>query len=241
VEGQRLQKVLAAAGLGSRRACEELILTGRVEVDGRVVTELGTRVDPERQRIRVDGELLARPKRVYYAVNKPAGVVCTHRDPSGRPRVVDLVPSSTRRLFTVGRLDLHSEGLILVTNDGELANRLMHPRYRIAKRYRVLVAGYPERSQLAKLQRGVHLAEGVARVAAIRVKARHKKSTVLEMVLTEGRNREIRRLLARIGHKVVRLVRIGVGPVRLGTLAPGQYRPLTRGEIEALRRATGLA
>ena len=132
--GERLQKVLAAAGLGSRRQCEELITTGRVEIDRVVVTELGTRVDPLRQQVRVDGMPLARPKLVYYAVNKPVGVLCTNRDPSGRPRVVDLVPGRDARLFTIGRLDLHSEGLILVTNDGELANRLTHPRYGVSAR-----------------------------------------------------------------------------------------------------------
>ena len=130
---QRLQKVLAAAGVGSRRQCEELITSGRVEVDRRVVTELGTRVDPLTQQIRVDGEPLRKAKLEYYAVNKPVGVLCTNRDPSGRPRVVDHVPPSNARLFTIGRLDLHSDGLILVTNDGELANRLTHPRYGVGK------------------------------------------------------------------------------------------------------------
>ena len=158
---ERLQKVLAAAGLGSRRQCEELITTGRVEVDRRVVTELGTRVDPAVQQIRVDGQPLAKPKLLYYAVNKPAGVLWTNRDPSGRPRVVDLVPSRDARLFTIGRLDLHSDGLILVTNDGELANRLTHPRYGVSKSYRVVVAGRPTREILARLLEGVHLAEGV--------------------------------------------------------------------------------
>ena len=153
--GQRLQKVLAAAGVGSRRQCEELITSGRVEVDRRVVTELGTRVDPARQEIRVDGETLSAARAVYYAVNKPTGVVSTNRDPSGRPRVIDLVPSRGARLFPVGRLDLNSEGLILVTNDGELANRLTHPRYEVPKTYVVQVAGKPEPETLAKICRGV--------------------------------------------------------------------------------------
>lgn len=237
-EGQRLQKVLAAAGVGSRRECEELITAGRVEVDRRMVTELGTRVDPSRQEIRVDGVPLPKSKPVYYAVHKPTGVVSTNRDPSGRPRVIDLVPSGGARLFAVGRLDLGSEGLMLVTNDGELANRLTHPRYGIEKTYRVQVAGRPTREVLARLRRGVRLAEGVARVERIHIKSHHKDSTILEMVLREGRNREIRRVLAKLGHKVLRLVRIAVGPVRLGKLAPGQSRPLTRKELEALRRAT---
>ncbi len=233
---ERLQKALAAAGLGSRRQCEELITAGRVEVDRRVVTELGTRVDPLRQQIRVDGVPLARPKLVYYAVNKPVGILCTNRDPSGRPRVVDLVPTKDARLFTIGRLDLHSDGLILVTNDGELANRLTHPRYGVRKTYRVVVAGRPERDVLQKLLQGVHLAEGVARAERVKSKAFHKESTLLEMVLREGKNREIRRVLASVGHKVLRLTRIAVGPVRLGTLPTGACRRLTREEVAALQR-----
>jgi 23S rRNA pseudouridine2605 synthase len=236
-QGERLQKVLAAAGIDSRRQCEELILAGRVEVDRRVVTELGTRVDADRQEVRVDGAPLRKTRRVYYAVHKPDGVISTNRDPSGRPRVVDLLPAEPARLFPIGRLDLHSEGLILVTNDGELANRLAHPRYGVEKVYRVLVAGTPSPATLAQLRRGVHLAEAMVRIAKITVKTRHKKSTALEMVLDEGRNREIRRALAHVGHKVERLVRIAVGPVRLGMLEPGQWRPLTHAEVKALRDA----
>jgi len=229
--------VLAAAGVGSRRQCEELILAGRVEVDGTVVTKLGTRVDGSREQIRIDGVRLPRPKRVYYALNKPPGVVCTSRDPSGRPRAIDLIPLKRERLFTVGRLDLHSEGLILVTNDGELANRLTHPRYGIQKTYHVLVAGLPSQEVISMLCRGVHLAEGLARAVAVRTKRRYKQGTILEIVLAEGRNREIRRILARVGHKVLRLVRVAIGPVRLGSLAPGECRRLGREEVHALRRA----
>lgn len=235
VVADRLQKVLAAAGLGSRRQCEELITTGRVEIDREVVMELGTRVDPLRQEVRVDGVPLHSQKLAYYAVNKPTGVVSTNRDPAGRPRVIDLVPGGHERLFAIGRLDLHSEGLILVTNDGELANRLTHPRYGVAKTYRVTVAGNPTREVLDQLRRGVHLAEGMARAERVTARSHHKGSTVLEMVLREGKNREIRRILARVGHKVLRLTRIAVGPVRLGTLPVGTARRLTREEIAALR------
>lgn len=235
--GDRLQKVLAAAGVGSRRQCEELIQTGRVEVDGRTVTELGFRVAPEGHEIRVDGQTIDRPDRVYYAVNKPLGVVSTNRDPSGRPRVIDLVPKARERLFPVGRLDLHSAGLILLTNDGDLANRLTHPRYGVQKQYRVLVAGQPTPEVLAELKRGVRLAEGLARVDEIRVHAKRGKSTVLDITLSEGRNREIRRILARVGHKVLELLRTAVGPIRLGKLRPGEYRRLTHDEAAALRRA----
>ncbi len=235
--GERLQKVLAAAGVASRRECEELILAGRVEVDRHVVAELGTRVDAQRQEIRVDGEPLTRPKLVYFAVNKPEGVVCTARDPAGRPRVSDLLPPSAPRTFCVGRLDMSSEGLILVTNDGELANKLTHPRHGIEKTYHVQVAGQVERETLAKLQQGVHLAEGFAHAKNVRIKSTQKQSTILEMVLDEGRNREIRRLLARLGHKVERLRRVAVGPARLGDLPRGAVRPLTRQEVDSLQKA----
>lgn len=232
---ERLQKVLAAAGLGSRRHCEELILAGRVEVDRKVVMELGTRVDPAKQPIRVDGQDLRKPKTVWYALNKPVGVVCTNRDPGGRPRAVDLVPESKERLFPVGRLDMNSEGLLLLTNDGDLANQLTHPRYGISKTYRVMVAGQPTPEVLTQLHRGVYLSEGLTRVTGIAVKRHYKKSTILEMVLQEGKNREIRRVLARVGHKVMRLVRVAMGPIKLADLEPGQSRRLTPQEIAELR------
>jgi 23S rRNA pseudouridine2605 synthase len=236
--GERIQKVLAAAGLGSRRQCEELITTGRVEVDRKVITELGSRVDSDVQEIRVDGQPLPKTKLVYYAVNKPAGIVCTNSDPTGRPRVIDMIPNSADiRLFTIGRLDLSSEGLILVTNDGELANLLTHPRYGVDKTYRALVAGRPNREVLSKLLRGVHLAEGVARVDRVEVKSHHKESTNLEIVLREGKNREIRRILAQLGHKVMRLTRVAVGPIRLGEMPVGSVRKLAKEEISTLRKS----
>ena len=237
--GQRLQKLLARAGLGSRRKCEELILEGRVEVNRKVVTTLGAKADPRTEEIRVDGIQLRRPKLLYYAVHKPQGVVSTNHDPSGRPRVVDLLPPSAEHLFTVGRLDMSSEGLMLVTNDGELANRLAHPRYGVEKTYHVEVAGRLEIEDLVELRKGIHLAEGFARVVGARIKTQLKKSTLLEIVLNEGRNREIRRLLARVGHKVLRLRRIALGPLRLGELPPGRFRVLERDEIAALRTAAG--
>jgi 23S rRNA pseudouridine2605 synthase len=235
--GDRLQKVLALAGVASRRECEELIREGRVEVDRKVVIELGTRVDPLQQEIRVDGETLLRPKLVYFAVNKPTGVVATARDPSGRTRVTDLMPPNTPRVFCVGRLDMASEGLIIVTNDGELANGLTHPSHGVEKVYHVQVAGKVEQEVLGQLHRGIHLAEGFAHVKHVRIKSRGKQSTILEMVLDEGRNREVRRLLARVGHKVQRLKRIAVGPLRLGDLPAGAVRPLTKKEVESLEAA----
>lgn len=235
-EGERLQKILASAGIGSRRACEALILAGRVDVDGRVVTQLGTRANPATQQIRVDGVPLDRPRLVYFMVHKPSGVLSTNSDPSGRPRVIDLVPYQGR-LFTVGRLDASSEGLILVTNDGELANRLAHPRYGVEKTYQVEVAGAMDRGELTKLRGGVHLAEGLARVVSARVKQQYKNSTQLEIVLAEGRNREIRRLLARVGHKVLRLKRVALGPLRLAELPPGAVRALAPRELRELKSA----
>jgi len=232
---ERLQKVLAAAGLGSRRSCEELITTGRVEVDRKVVTTLGSRVDPQTQEIRVDGERLPNPKRVVYMLNKPVGVVTTNFDPSGRPRVVDLVPGD-QRLFAIGRLDRMSEGLILITNDGGLANLLAHPRYGVEKKYLVQVAGVPSEELIDRLHRGIRLAEAEVHAKRVSIRSQHKQSAVLEMVLDEGKNREIRRMLASLGHKVHQLKRVAVGNLSLGNLLPGQWRQLAWSEIESLRR-----
>lgn len=235
---RRLQLVLAAAGVGSRRHCEELILAGRVDVDGKAVTKLGTKVDPDRQQVRLDGEPLVAQRKSYFAVHKPVGIVSTNHDPSGRPRVIDLLPPSAGRVYTVGRLDMSSEGLILVTNDGELADRLTHPRYGVAKTYHVVVAGQISADELARLQRGVHLAEGFAKVEGAHIKKAQKQSSLLEIVLREGRNREIRRLLARAGHKVLRLKRVAIAGLRLADLPSGAYRMLRADEIRDLRRAT---
>jgi 23S rRNA pseudouridine2605 synthase len=233
----RLQKILAAAGYGSRRQCEELILAGRVEIDRQVVTELGTRVDPSRQHVRVDGVPLKLPRHKYFLLHKPVGVISTARDPWARTRVIDLVAESDR-LFTVGRLDKSSSGLILVTNDGDLAHRLTHPRFRVEKTYRVVVAGRPTNETLRQLREGVYLAEGKASAERVSIKKAHAANSELEVVLAEGRNREIRRLLARFGHKVQQLKRVALGPVRLGDLPVGAYRELTRQEVQQLRQAT---
>jgi 23S rRNA pseudouridine2605 synthase len=231
----RLQRVLASAGHGSRRECEALIQDGRVEVDGQVVTQLGTRVDPDTQKILVDGVRVKSQRMQYFAVNKPPGVVSTSRDPGGRTRVIDLIRSDSR-VYNVGRLDKSSEGLILVTNDGELANRLTHPRYEIEKTYQVQTVGVPSPEQLEQLERGVYLAEGRAKAKSVRLLKRNRVGAILEIVLDEGKNREIRRLLARIGHKVTRLQRVAIGPLELGGLPVGQYRDLTREEIDALKK-----
>ncbi len=232
----RLQKILAAAGLGSRRKCEELIVQGRVEVDGRVVDQLGACVAWGRQQVRVDGTVLRPPRWRYFLIHKPKGVVSTHRDPARRTRVIDLLPPG-ERLFPVGRLDSSSEGLMLVTNDGEMANRLAHPRYGITKTYHVSVVGLPDQDALEKMRRGIYLSDGRVSADRLRILRRLPRTTVLEMILSEGRNREVRRMLARIGHKVVELKRVAIGPLRLGQLPSGSYRPLSDQEMRQLQKA----
>lgn len=234
----RLQKILADAGVASRRQAEELIRAGRVTVNGQVVTELGTRADPERQDIRVDGEAVRQEKKVYYLVNKPKGYLSTTSTAEGRPRVVDLVAQSSQRLYTVGRLDAQSEGLIIVTNDGPLANRLAHPRYGVEKVYLAQVAGSPSRQVLEQLRRGVWLSEGKARPRQVRVRGKRGTSTLLEITLTEGRNREIRRMLAALGHKVLNLKRVALDGLKLGALPTGAVRRLEPDEVRRLQSAT---
>ncbi|HEY2159070.1 MAG TPA: pseudouridine synthase [Isosphaeraceae bacterium] len=232
----RLQKVLAHAGLGSRRACEEFILKGRVTVDGKVVRELGTKVDPRRSKVAVDGEPIHIEPLAYYAVYKPKGYVSTNDDPSGRPRVVDLLPEVPQRVYTVGRLDEMSVGLILLTNDGNLAHKLAHPKYGVEKLYRVVVAGSPTKEVLDQLVEGIWLAEGKVRAKRVRPVGKRGDSTILEMVLSEGKNREVRRMLAKFGHKVMSLTRIAVGPVTIKGLSAGEFRRLTPREVDMLRR-----
>ena len=234
VEGEmRLQKFLAACGLGSRRACEELIEAGRVSVDGELA-ELGSRVSPATQKVTFDGEVLRLQSRRYFVLNKPTGVLCTNNDPAGRRRVIDLFPSDSPRMFPVGRLDEDSEGLLVVTNDGDFAHLMAHPRHRIYRSYRVQVAGDPPRETLEQLKKGFYFADGKFKVHGVEALKRQGKSTFLELTLTEGQNREIRRLMARIGHKVLTLQRVQFGPIRLGKLKPGEYRELTRDEIDRL-------
>ncbi len=234
---KRLQLVMAEAGIGSRRDCETIIEEGRVEVDGDVVTKLGTRVNPEKQKIRVDGDLIKTERLQYFMLNKPAGVLSTSNDPSGRTRVIDLI-QTTQRVYNVGRLDQSSEGLILVTNDGQLAHRLTHPRYGVEKKYHVQVDGRPDGSDLKTLEQGVYLAEGKAKAQSAKFIKRSKQSCWIEIVLTEGRNREIRRLLARIGHKVRTLKRVAIGPLKLADLPTGAHRRLTATEVEKLKKAS---
>jgi 23S rRNA pseudouridine2605 synthase len=233
--GIRLQKVLASAGVDSRRKSEEYIVTGRVTVDGEVATDPGRKVDPETQDVRLDGERLRPQKKRYYLLNKPPGYLCTNYDPSGRARAVDLIPAHDTRLFTVGRLDESSQGLLLVTNDGDLAQRLAHPRYQVPRVYRVQVAGVPTPETLAQLRKGVHFAEGRFGVRRAKRLKTQGQSTFLEVELTQGQNREIRRLFARFGHKVMWLQRVAFGPLKLGDLPVGRFRPLRPDEVKSLQ------
>ncbi len=233
----RLNKYLAHAGQGSRRHCDDLIRAGRIAIDGDIVRDLSTRVEPE-QVVSVDGKPIHSEKNVYWLANKPRGYLCTNSDPAGRPRAIDLVPHVEQRVYTVGRLDEDSEGLLLLTNDGDLANRLMHPRFGVLKTYLVQVAGRPKREDLDKLLRGVYLSEGFVKARSVKPFKQQGESTWLRVILSEGKNREIRRMLARLGHKVMRLKRVALGPVELGRLATGKCRPLTSLELKWLRRAS---
>ena len=235
----RLQKFLASAGLGSRRHCEEYIRDGRVTIDGEPATDLGVRVDPRRQIVKVDDERVKPQKKRYYLLNKPPGYVCTNSDPQGRPRAIDLVPQEEARLFTVGRLDESSRGLILVTNDGELAHRMAHPRFSIPRHYQVQVAGKPTPEVFKQLREGIHFSDGRFSVSGVRTIRSQGKSTILEIELNQGRNRELRRMLARVGHKVMSLERVTFGPLKLGRLALGKYRPLRDDELAELRELAG--
>jgi pseudouridine synthase len=238
---QRLQKILAHAGAASRRRAEELITAGRVAVDGRVVTELGAQADPAAQRVTLDGRPLAPEKAEHWAVYKPVGVVSTARDPQGRRRVVDLLPPGVGRLYPVGRLDRDSEGLVLLTNHGELAHRLMHPRYQVPKTYRVWVEGAPTPEAIRRLREGVDIGdERPSAPARVYLKGAPGRRTKLSIQLREGRNREVRRMCEAVGLPVARLVRVGLGPLRLGELEPGQARRLGRREAAGLMAAVGL-
>jgi len=239
--GIRLQKVLAAAGVGSRRHCEEMIGDGRVEVDGEIVRRFGARVDPQRQVIRVDGRRIpAREDLVYLALNKPAGVLTTMSDARGRPTIADFLGDRAERLFHVGRLDYDTEGLMLLMNDGELAHRLAHPRYGVLKTYLADVAGPLPRDLGRQLITGVELSDGVASADNFRVVERAGTRALVEITLHEGRKHIVRRMLAEVGHPVSRLVRTHVGPVALGSLRPGTTRRLTTREIGDLYAAVGL-
>ncbi|MEA3368041.1 MAG: pseudouridine synthase [Planctomycetota bacterium] len=232
---ERLQKILARAGVASRRACEELVTAGRVTVDGRVITELGAKADPQTQEVRLDGRRVRPESLQYWMLNKPKGVVCTNDDPAGRTRPLDFIPDAQARLFPVGRLDADSKGLLLLTNDGALANRLTHPRYEVPKTYQATVAGRVTGKEVQRLVKGAHLAEAKTGRPKVKVLKRTRSRSVLQVTIREGRNRQIRRVLARLGHPVRELVRTRIGRLSLRGLGPGKARRLTPAEVEYLK------
>jgi 23S rRNA pseudouridine2605 synthase len=228
--GERLQKVLARAGFGSRRVCEELIADGRVAVDGEVA-RLGRRVDVDNDRVEVDGvPVSVRPGLVYYLLNKPAGVVTTAEDPQGRPTVVELVPDEPR-VFPVGRLDFATEGLLILTNDGDLTHRLTHPKFGVEKEYLAHVEGSPSRHTLRRLREGVELDDGMTAPARVSLVG----DDVVRIAIHEGRNRQVRRMCEAVGHPVTRLVRTRIGPITDRRLKPGSWRALNTDEVQALQ------
>ncbi|TXR56696.1 pseudouridine synthase [Quadrisphaera setariae] len=240
-DGVRLQKVLAGAGMGSRRACEELITRGRVRVDGKVVTELGVRVDTATAQVEVDGMLLQLdPTKVYLAMNKPRGYLSAMSDPEGRLTLADILDDRTEqgvRLFHVGRLDVDTEGLILLTNDGDLAHRLQHPSFEVPRTYVAEIHGPVERGIGKRLRDGVELEDGLAKADSFRLVDSAPGKAFVEIVLHEGRKHVVRRMLEEVGYPVIRLARTAIGPIQLGDLRPGVTRSLTREEVSSLRSA----
>lgn len=240
---ERLQKILARAGLASRREAERWILAGRVTVNGTVVRKLGSQADPAKDAVKVDGKRVKpATTTVYYALHKPPGMLTTIHDPEKRP---DLSPITARlkekqRLFPVGRLDFNSSGLLLLTNDGELAQRLTHPRFGVKKVYRVKLGECPDEKDLALVRKGIRLEDGMTAPARVKVVEKLKRNAWIEIEIHEGRNRQVRRMFAALGYFVEKLIRIRVGPVSLGPLAPGALRPLSQLEIKALKHAVGL-
>ncbi|MEU4094376.1 pseudouridine synthase [Streptomyces sp. NPDC026673] len=239
-EGERLQKVLARAGMGSRRACEELIEQRRVEVNGKIVTEQGLRVDPAKDEVRVDGLTVATQSYLFFALNKPAGVVSTMEDPEGRQCLGDYVTNRETRLFHVGRLDTETEGIILLTNHGELAHRLTHPRYGVQKTYLAAINGVLPRDIGKQLKNGIQLEDGYARADSFRVVQQTGKNYLVEVTLHEGRKHIVRRMLAEAGFPVDKLVRTSFGPIALGDQKSGWLRRLTNTEVGMLMREVDL-
>ncbi|MCZ6572659.1 MAG: pseudouridine synthase [Planctomycetota bacterium] len=231
----RLHKILAHCGVGSRRECEKLIEQGRVQVNGSVVSKPGTTVDGTKDELVVDGERVKPEEQVYYLLNKPRGYICTSKDEQGRPRAVDLIKDGKRRVYAVGRLDADSEGLILITNDGELANVICHPRYQVDKTYKLTVNHAVAPDQIERIEHGVWLAEGKTSPAHVRKVQRRGTRTEVTVTVWEGRNRELRRIFGKVGLRVVHLERVAVGPLKTDGLPVGRYRKLTPQELEFVR------
>jgi 23S rRNA pseudouridine2605 synthase len=233
---ERLQKVMASAGVASRRQCEELILEGAVQVNERVVDELPAFVDPDVDVVTVNGRRLREPQRLYFLLNKPKGIICTSSDPQGRPSAVDLVPAR-ERIFCVGRLDADTTGLIILTNDPELTDLLTHPKYKVPKTYVAKVAGHVDRKAIEKLRKGIWLAEGRTEQAAVKVLRSGRNDSLLEITIRQGLNRQVRRMLARVGLPVQSLKRTRIDGLKIEGLGVGSFRPLSKAEVAALKRA----
>ncbi len=240
MDQERIQKVLAKAGIASRREAERMVLEGRVTVNGRVVETLGFKADPLRDHIKVDGKILTRfePK-VTLLLNKPRGYLASVKDPKGRPTVMDLLKNLKWRIYPVGRLDFDAEGLLLLTNDGALANRLAHPKFSIPRTYLVKVIGVPDEKKMTRLRKGVMLEDGKARVLSCSILRQKEKNCWVKVVVTEGRNRLVKRILSAIGHRVLKLKRVQFGPIHLGDLPFGQFRYLNSEEITKLKKLLG--
>lgn len=234
---ERIQKILARAGIASRREAERMILEGRVMVNGKIIDQPGFKADPERDHIKVDGKRVIRiePK-VTFLLNKPKGYLSTVKDPAGRPTVMDLLKGVKWRLYPLGRLDFDAEGLLLLTNDGDLAYGLSHPKFSIPRTYWAKVEGIADEKELIRLKKGVRLADGEAKALSIRILRKTGRHSWVETVVTEGRNHLVKRMFLAIGHPVLKLKRVGFGPIKLENLSVGQYRPLTQEEMERLRR-----
>ena len=232
---ERLQKIIARAGFASRRAAEKMIKEGRVRVNNVVVRQLGAKADVEKDEVRVDGNLLSSEvAKIYLMLHKPRGYVTTLHDPQGRPIITDLLSDVSERVFSVGRLDYDSEGLLLMTNDGVFAQRLLHPRFGIPKIYRVKIRGDLTSSEIRAIEKGIELEDGKFRPEAFRIEKTNRKSCWVSLTITEGRSRMIRRGFASLGHPVVRLIRVAISEVYLGDLKAGAYRSLTKREIQKL-------
>lgn len=236
---QRLQKILAASGIDSRRKCEILILEHAVSVNGEIVNELPAFADPEKDDIRVDGQRIKQTKKVYFLLNKPKGVICTSSDPQKRQKAVDLV-DCPERVVCVGRLDIDTTGAIILTNDSELVNRLTHPKYELPKTYQIVVRGRVEGADVEKLKKGVWLAEGKTQGAAVKIIRRSHAETTLQVVISQGLNRQIRRMFSQLGYKVKLLKRTQIGDIVLKGIAAGNYKRLTKPQLAYLKRATGM-
>lgn len=235
---ERIQKIISAAGIASRRAAEQLILEGRVRLNGKVVTELGTKADPERDHIKVDDKLInPRQPKIYIMLNKPGGYVTTLSDPEGRPTVQALLTGVKMRVYPVGRLDFNTEGLLILTNDGDFAYLVTHPRHELPKTYLAKIKGALDEDDVARLEKGVYLEDGKTSPARVRLIRKESSNSWVEITIREGRKRQVRRMFERVDHSVIKLKRIKIGPLSLGDLQPGKYRHLTRAEVEMVREA----